>query len=122
MAYFTGRGYSDGFTAHMARLVEELTPERPVCLTVGTDVVCGPCPNNCGGLCNKPELVASWDRQVLALCGLEAGQTLCFGEFTELVEEQILAPGRRPAICGSCQWDDICAVQLSRWAAVKPSE
>ncbi len=119
MAYFIGHGYSGGFTAHMARLLEALTPESPVCLTVGTDVVCGPCPNNSGGLCDKPELVASWDWRVLELCGLTEGAVLPFGGFTQLVEDKILKPGLRSGICGSCQWDSICASQPSRWAARK---
>lgn len=116
MAYFVGHGYSGGFTAHMARLLEELTPETPVRLTVDTDAVCGPCPNNRKGLCGKPELVAGWDREVLRLCGLEGNQRLSFGAFTALVQERILAPGLRSGICGSCQWNEICAAQPSRWA------
>ena len=116
MAYFVGYGYSGGFTAHMAQLLEELTPETPVRLTVGTDAVCGPCPNNSGGTCDKPELVAGYDRAVQELCGLTEGQTLPFGTFTALVQERVLAPGLRPGICGGCQWSAICAGHSSRWA------
>ena len=115
MAYFIGHGYSGGFSAHMAQLLEELTVDSPVCLTVGTDVVCGPCPNNTGGLCDKPELVAGYDRAVLELCGLEEDQILSFGAFTSRVQEKILSPGLRPGICGNCQWNDICASHPSRW-------
>ena len=115
MAYFVGHGYSDSFSAHMAALLEELTPEAPVRLTSATDAVCGPCPNNSGGLCNKPELVAAYDRSVLALCGLGEGYILSFGSFTRLVQERILDAGLRPAICGGCQWNSICSAQPSRW-------
>lgn len=99
----------------MAALLEELTPETPVRLTTATDVVCGPCPNNNEGLCNKPDLVAAYDRSVLTLCGLGEGYILSFGCFTRLVQERILASGFRPAICGGCQWNDICSAQPSRW-------
>lgn len=116
MAYFSGHGYSGGFTAHMARLLEDLAPDTPVRLTVGTDAVCGPCPNNHGGLCDKPDLVASWDRAVLDLCGLEEGQVLPFGTFTRRVEERILRPGLRHGICGGCQWNALCSASPSRWA------
>lgn len=116
MAYFVGHGYSDAFSAHMAALLEELTPETPVRLTTAADAVCGPCPHNSGGLCDKPDLVAAYDRSVLTLCGLGDGYILSFGGFTRLVQERILAPGLRPAICGGCQWNDICSTQPSRWA------
>ena len=115
MAYFIGLGYSDAFSAHMAGLLEELTGDSPVCLTVGTDAVCGPCPNNDGGTCGKPELVAGYDRAVLELCGLGEGYILSFGDFTALVQERILDQGIRREICGGCQWDGICSVQPSRW-------
>lgn len=115
MAYFVGYGYSDAFSAHMAALLEKLTPDAPIRLTTATDAVCGPCPNNSGGLCNKPELVAVYDRSVLTLCGLGEGSILSFGSFTRLVQERILTPGLRPAICGGCQWDGVCSTQPSRW-------
>ena len=115
MAYFVGYGYSDGFSAHMAKLLEELTPATPIRLTMATDAVCGPCPNNHGGLCSKPELVAVYDRSVLTLCGLGDGYILSFDCFTRLVQERILTPGLRSAICGGCPWNSICSAQPSRW-------
>lgn len=116
MAYFAGYGYSDSFSAHMAALLEELRPESLVELAVDTDAVCGPCPNNVEGLCNKPELVAAYDRAVLNYCGLAEGEIIPFGRFTALVQEKILARGLRKKICRNCQWDGICTAQPSRWA------
>lgn len=115
MAYFAGYGYSDGFTAHMGALLVSLAPETPVRLTVGTDCVCSACPNNEKGVCNKPELVAGYDRAVLSLCGLREGKRLSFGIFTESVQRRILAPGLRPSICGDCQWNALCSSRKSRW-------
>jgi len=115
MAFFVGHGYSDGFTAHMGALLASLTEDSPVRLVVETDAVCAACPNNIDGFCNKPELVAGYDRAVLELCALSEGSELPFGRFTALVEEKVLSPGRREAICGNCQWNEICASQSSRW-------
>lgn len=115
MAYFVGYGYSDSFSRHMARLLEELTPESPVRLRVAADVVCRACPNNRGGQCDKPALVAGYDRAVLELCGLAEGSVLPFGRFTGLVNRRILEPGLRRTICGGCQWDPLCGQTASRW-------
>ena len=119
MAYFVGHGYSDAFSVHMAGLLEELQPETPIRLTVSTDAVCGPCPNNINGFCDKPELVASYDRAVLNYCKLTEGEIISFGQFTALVQEAVLTPGVREKICGNCQWNAICAVQPSRWAVAQ---
>lgn len=108
LAYFAGRGYSEGFTAHMEAIQEGLTADTPVRLIVGTDAVCAACPNNLEGLCEKPELVAGYDRAVLTLCGLEEGQVLPYRTFRSLVEIGILMSGRRQEICGNCQWTDFC--------------
>lgn len=116
MAYFIGLGYSDGFSAHMAHLLEELAPDSSVRLTVGTDAVCSHCPNNINGVCSKPDKVAGYDRAVLDLCGLGEGDILPFGVFTSLVQKRLLAPGCRPGICGDCQWNEVCAAHPSRWA------
>ncbi len=115
LAYFVGEGYSQGFSAHMAKVLADLLPDTPVRLTVGTDVICAQCPNNGSGICDKPELVAGYDKAVLTLCGLSEGDVLPFGKFTALVQRHILSPGLRGRICGGCQWDALCARGKSRW-------
>lgn len=115
LAYFVGEGYSDGFSAHMAATLAALTAERPVRLTVGTDAICGACPNNLRGVCRDRALVEDYDRAVLARCGLSEGGTLPFGTFAGLVQNNILAAGLRRDICGGCQWDALCSAQRSRW-------
>lgn len=106
--YFAGRGYSEEFTAHMAGVKRRLFDDTPVRLLVGADAVCAACPNNLDGSCEKPALVAGFDREVLRLCGLEEEQVLPWGTFRSLVEERILAPGKRREICGECQWSGLC--------------
>ena len=115
LAYFIGHGYSDGFTAHMNRILTSLTPDTPVRLVVKTDSVCTACPNNIDGRCDKPDLVAGYDHEVLTRCGLREDMTIPFQDFTALVQKQILTPGLRSEICGSCQWSEICDTQPSRF-------
>ncbi|MCD7957742.1 MAG: DUF1284 domain-containing protein [Lachnospiraceae bacterium] len=171
LAYFEGKGYSEGFAAHMQKVLELLTgkisevenlpetenlpevdnlPETDnpldemqtscdVCkqsgprdvvneedasnaekkyirLVTHTDEICRACPNNESGVCREAARVLGFDRGVLKMCGLKDGQTLEFGEFARLVQEKILAAGKRGEICGSCQWETICANRESRWS------
>ena len=108
LAFFVGEGYSEGFAAHMGAVKQSLAEDTPVRLTVSADTICTACPNNRGGVCDKPALVAGYDRAVLDLCGLADGQVLPYGVFRAQVETHILAAGRRREICGGCQWDALC--------------
>lgn len=109
LAFFEGKGYSSGFTAHMAQVLEFLQGDPLVELAAGRDTICGPCPNLEAGVCQTAEKVARYDAQVLSLCGLKAGDVLPWSDFSRLVKERILTPGLRQGICGDCQWNDLCA-------------
>ena len=116
LAYFKGEGYSNGFTAHMAEMLKIFLEGKKIRLHVDTDEICSACPNNRGGHCEAGDKVAEYDNAVLERCGLKAGQTLYFSEFTKKVQEKILAMDKRKEICGNCQWNSICEEQKSRWA------
>ena len=109
LAFFQGKGYSGGFTAHMAQVKESLEQDPAVRLVVGGDEICTCCPNLRGGVCTAADKVERYDRAVLAACGLEDGAVLPWRRFAQLVDGRILAPGRRQEICGDCQWDTLCA-------------
>ena len=115
LAYFKGEGYSDGFSAHMKDVLDELQKGMNVRLHVGIDEICSACPNNRGGHCEAGDKVAEYDNAVLELCGLENGQIMEFDDFTDVVQKKILASGKRKEICGNCQWNSICESQKSRW-------
>ena len=109
LAFFEGKGYSDGFTAHMAQVQQRLLREDPeVCLCPETDEICSRCPNNESGVCSAAEKVDRYDRAVLAQCGLTPGLRIRWSRFSRLVDEHILSPGLRERICGDCQWNDVC--------------
>ena len=83
LAYLKGEGYSNGFTAHMAEMLEDFSEGKKIRLHVDTDEICSACPNNLGGHCEAGDKVAEDDNAVLEKCGLKAGQTLHFSEFTK---------------------------------------
>lgn len=108
LAYFVGKGYSDGFTANMARMKALLEENAPVRLVCGTDEICGPCPNLAADGCKDIDKVSRYDQMVLTLCGLPENTVIPYLEYAALVNDRILAPGKRPEICGDCQWTNLC--------------
>lgn len=118
LAYFQGYGYSGAFTRHTGEVLERLLENVPVRLTVSTDEVCSACPNNVSGRCTSAEKVAHHDRAVLEACGLEEGAELPLYDFARTVQERIFASGRREAICGGCQWQELCQ-GTSRWETLE---
>ena len=128
ISFFEGKGYSNAFTAHMARIKHVLETEDPqIQLVNGTDSICAPCPNNLGALpvsagendscrpvpdtgsaCKTEEKVQRYDRAVLAACELNEDTVWSWSHFHGLVKERILDCGKRRTICGDCQWNEIC--------------
>ncbi len=109
LAFFEGKGYSAGFTAHMAQVLEYLEQENPIVAVVAeADCICGSCPNLTDGRCRKAALVERYDKAVLALCGMGEHSILPWREFAARVAEYILSHGKRSEICGGCQWSSIC--------------
>lgn len=107
-SFFQGKGYSGEFTENMWKMKEKLEQNPTVVLLQETDDVCACCPNNRQGRCTSLEKAAAYDRQVLVRCGLTAGTSIGWLDFERLVQENILAPGRREEICGDCEWSDLC--------------
>lgn len=109
LAFFEGKGYSAGFTAHMAQVLEYLEQENPIVAVVAeADCICGGCPNLTDGRCRKAALVERYDKAVLALCGMEEHSPSDWESFSARVAERILSQGKRSEICGGCQWSSIC--------------
>ena len=119
LAYFIGKGYSEGFSAHMEQMLHILEQDVPIRLVVKLDEICSACPNHQivqdsenpekqTEICEAEEKVFRYDHGVLDACGLSDGQELSFLEFTQKVQEKVIAAGLREKICGDCQWRDIC--------------
>lgn len=71
LAYFVGKGYSDGFTIHMEEMLEKFLAGASVQLTLQEDEICSACPNNLVQGCEAGRKVQRFDRSVLAYCGFE---------------------------------------------------
>jgi hypothetical protein len=115
LAYFIGKGYSEGFTGHMQSMLELLEQDVPIRLTVQTDEICKACPNNHSGICKDSMRVRTFDLGVLKACALQEGDVLPFFTFARAVQENVIRSGKREEICGDCSWDGICRSHASRW-------
>ena len=93
---------------------EKLLENPEVILVCGADDVCACCPNSGNGECRNTatglpsDKAKAYDRQVLACCGLSEGTVIHWNDFAASVQKNILSPGKREEICGSCQWNELC--------------
>lgn len=128
LAYFIGKGYSEGFSAYMEKMLHILEQDVSIRLVVSLDEICSACPNRqvtveASGvekeICEAQEKVYRYDHGVLDACGLAEGEELNFLEFTRKVQEKVIDTGLRAKICGDCQWNNICSEKTSRWTTNK---
>ncbi len=108
LQFFEGKGYSDGFTAHMGQVKALLEAGGRITVTEADDEICSRCPNRKGHGCVSDEKVRSYDRKVLEVCGLSGGEQMAWETFRELVREKIIRGAGRALVCPDCQWQDIC--------------
>ena len=106
LTFFQGKGYSGDFVENMGAMKKILEQNPLIRLVEGYDDVCAACPNKLAETC--AEKASRYDREVLRRCGLSAGDTLPYREFSQKVIETILRPGLRGSICGDCQWSGLC--------------
>ena len=112
--FFEGKGYSGGFVRHMADVLAQLRQNPVIRLAEGADELCGCCPNNREGVCTDKEKASNYDRRVLALCRLHAGEELPWLDFSARVRTEIVFAGRRHVVCGDCQWSGLCDAVAAR--------
>ena len=90
LAYFEGKGYSDGFTVNMQKMLEFFEKGADIELTVSGDEICKECPNLKEGSCVSAGLVEAYDRKVLEACGLSEKVQMRFQEFVENVQKNVI--------------------------------
>lgn len=108
LAFFKGKGYSNTFTVHMQKILDKMQENPKLRIVAEGDIICSRCPNLQNGICNTPEQVEKYDREVLLQCGISENEEICWEEFSKRIEEKILLTGQREEICGDCQWSELC--------------
>lgn len=110
--YFEGKGYSEGFTENMGRVLRELESDDFM-LVKGRDDICKSCPNlESNGLCKTQDKAERYDKTVLINLGLKYNTEYNIKDIREI--QALKYPVKNKAtkgldkICGDCQWFDIC--------------
>ena len=108
LSFFEGKGYSDGFTAHMQMIQDQMKENPNLTIVAEADDICSHCPNLKNGQCESLHLVYTYDKKVLEMCGLKEEVKITWKMFSNLIREKILILGKRDEICGECEWAEIC--------------
>lgn len=108
LCFFEGYGYSDDFSKNMASVLKGLQADTFVRIVEGHDSICIKCPNRAAECPNA----AFYDRKVLELCRLHAGQKMCWSEFQRKIRACVLEAGKLAEVCGNCKWFYICGKKV----------
>ncbi len=117
---FQGKGYSDGFTANMSRIVmgRLRAPEGAAELievTAAADDICAPCPRRRDIFCESQPKIEALDKAHAAALGLSPGDRLTWGEAQARIRAHV-PPGSLMTLCAGCEWEayGMCEAALSR--------
>ncbi|MFO7920303.1 MAG: DUF1284 domain-containing protein [Nioella sp.] len=117
---FQGNGYSDRFTANMARIVENRLRapggDAVMIRIIGeTDDICGPCPKRRGRLCTSQARIDRLDRAHAAALRLKPDEHLSWGAAKARIRARV-PPGSLATLCAGCQWRELgfCETALQR--------
>lgn len=105
---FRGKGYSDAFTANMARIVEGRLraphgDDVEIEVVGATDDICAPCPKRRGTLCTSQDKITALDTRHAKALGLFIGTRLTWGEAKSRIVANV-SSGALSQLCAGCQW------------------
>ncbi|MGK7653340.1 DUF1284 domain-containing protein [Roseovarius sp. B08] len=105
---FQGKGYSDAFTANMARIVEDRLrapggDDVEIEVVAATDEICAPCPKRRGTRCTSQDKIAALDTRHADALGLTVGTRLTWGDAKRRIAANV-PPGALSQLCAGCQW------------------
>ncbi len=117
---FAGKGYSDVFTANMARIVDRTLrapggAETVIAVTARADDICAPCPKRRGQGCASQARIDGLDARHADALGLRPGDRLTWGAARARMRAHV-PPGALARLCAGCQWLELglCEAALAR--------
>ena len=107
---YSGKGYSNAFTANMTDITNRLRGDGDVAVEIvfSTDDICISCPNMLGvNICERDDKVKRFDRKVVEYFGVEE-KNYIYREITGEINAKMTAE-MMDDICGDCNWYPISA-------------
>ncbi len=108
LSFFEGKGYSPAFVQNTSEILARLNQNATVDLTEGMDDICAACPHNQQGICESQDKVLRYDTAVLDELGLTPGERVSWNRLHEDTFYRLIQNGRFTALCGDCEWADLC--------------
>jgi hypothetical protein len=107
---FEGKGYSEHFTANMARIVDALRAPGGEAVQIEVaplaDDICTACPKRRGDLCTNQAAITALDQRHSAALYIAPGDQLSWGEALEKIRTHV-QPDSLSTLCAGCQWLDL---------------
>ena len=107
---FHPKGHSVRYANKMRQLIDTITQEKiqTVRMTAELDEICGHCPYNKQGHCEKSDEVSRSDAEILARCGLTVGESISWVSLRRRLLENIVAPNALSCVCAGCVYIERC--------------
>jgi len=107
---FCPAGHSIRYANKMRQLVLSLEQReiQNVRMIKELDEICGYCPHNKKGLCEKADEVLQSDAKILALCGMISGESISWMELRRRLLEDIVTKNTLACVCKGCVYLKRC--------------
>jgi hypothetical protein len=109
---FQGHGYDEAFAQNMSEIVRYigLNPDLEIEIVTKCDVICGSCPNNVKGICQKNlgSGIREMDMYVLRKLDLKGGTKIRAKDIFTFVNKKLSNSLDIETLCGTCEWNEKC--------------
>jgi len=125
---FDPHNHSEPYIEIMYSVIDKLNskPEQKIMLSSGLDIICNYCPHNDkntknGGICKKEEKVRAITQNILALVGVNIGETITWETLRSKMVDNIIANGRFGEACGGCSYFEQCKAVSLKPSGLSPA-
>ena len=107
---FSPEGHSERYANKMQQLLAAIAQGEIKCIRMieELDEICGYCPHNQNGRCEKADEVEDSDAKILRILGMEVNESISWIELTRRLRDDIVAENALPCVCKGCVYLSRC--------------